>query len=134
MPGLSWKPQLHGEIYCSPACGGRCTKAAHDAAQEQAAALATRLGPGWTARVWENLGWHFSAISSCKRIEVYPSCSNQAPHQVLSYHALLGEPTRGGGVGGIWTGSGETPELAVSTAVKAAKEKVAWFQAIIEGL
>ena len=68
---LSWKPRLQGEIYCSPACGGGCTKVAHDAAKKQASELAKQLGKGWKPHVWENLGWFAKAISSCGRIKVY---------------------------------------------------------------
>lgn len=56
-----WTPVLRGDTYCSPACGAGCTKAAHDAAQRKAKALARRMGPGFKPRVWENLGWHYSA-------------------------------------------------------------------------
>lgn len=58
-----WTPRLSGSIFCSPACGGKCTKSAYDKAQRKAAALCDRLGPGWTPRVHENLGWHYSAIN-----------------------------------------------------------------------
>lgn len=54
-----WTPILRGDTYCSPACGGGCTKSAHDKALADAAALAERLGAGWTPHVWENLGWHW---------------------------------------------------------------------------
>ena len=47
-----------GLIYCAPWCGGRCKKADFDQATT-AAALAKRLGAGWKAEVWENLGWHW---------------------------------------------------------------------------
>ncbi|HEY4530112.1 MAG TPA: hypothetical protein VIG97_07265, partial [Luteimonas sp.] len=57
---LRWKPVLAGEIYCSPGCGMRCKRAAFDAATEQAAALAAKLGPAWKPKVWENLGWHYA--------------------------------------------------------------------------
>ncbi len=68
-PGLSWKPRLRAAdgrcaaIYCSPACGGGCTRAAFERAKEDAAKLCARLGPGWTPHVWENLGWHWCAKS-----------------------------------------------------------------------
>jgi hypothetical protein len=57
---LRWKPILTPDgIYCSPACGGRCTKSAFDLATSKAAELAARMGPGWKPNVWENLGWHW---------------------------------------------------------------------------
>ena len=32
--------------------------------------LAKSLGPRWKPHVWENLGWHYTAISPCGQIEV----------------------------------------------------------------
>lgn len=40
---LSWNPVLRGKIYCSPACGYRCTLAAHNKAQQDATAVAERF-------------------------------------------------------------------------------------------
>jgi hypothetical protein len=57
---LSWKPRLRGKIYCSSACGHRCTKHDYDDAVKNAKALAKKLGYGWKTRVWENMGWHYS--------------------------------------------------------------------------
>ncbi len=54
-----WTPVRSGRIYCSPACGGRCTFAAFTAAHREADKLVKVLGRGWTSRVWENLGWHW---------------------------------------------------------------------------
>lgn len=59
---LSWKPVLRGNIYCSPACGASCTKAAHDEAVKKAKALAKRMGKGWKIRVHENLGWFYAVV------------------------------------------------------------------------
>lgn len=61
-----WTPVRRGNgtkqtIYCSPACGGGCTWKAHQDAVKAGATLATRLGPAWQSRVWENLGWHYAA-------------------------------------------------------------------------
>ena len=58
-----WDPVLRGKTFCAPACGNHCTKAAHDKAQQDAKALAKRLGPEWKPRVWENLGWHYSVTA-----------------------------------------------------------------------
>lgn len=62
MSKLSWEPVRHATVYCAPACGGGCTLEAHDEAVKKAAALAKKLGPAWKPHVWENLGWHYSAI------------------------------------------------------------------------
>lgn len=57
--GDNWTPKLNGNVFCSPACGGRCKKTDYDRATELAGILATKLGRGWVPRVWENLGWYF---------------------------------------------------------------------------
>lgn len=54
---LSWKPQRRGEIYCSSACGGGCTYEAYERAKSQTEMLAKKLGKGWNATIFENLGW-----------------------------------------------------------------------------
>jgi hypothetical protein len=53
-------PILDGDVYCSRRCGCRCKKADYDRALEGAQAIVGLLGRGWSARVWENCGWHFS--------------------------------------------------------------------------
>lgn len=62
-------------------------------------ALVKRLGPGWTLRVWENLGWHYSA--TCAGMSVYPAYGG-------GFHTLLSaEAWKNGGPGGgevYWSG------------------------------
>jgi hypothetical protein len=50
-----------GKVFCSPWCGFKCTKAAHDRAVLEADLLCKALGPGWTPEVWENTGWNYAA-------------------------------------------------------------------------
>jgi hypothetical protein len=67
----NWTPQEQpGGIYCSPACGVRCTKSEHDEAHRLAAELCASLGDGWKPRVWENLGWHYSAEKG--KMKIHP--------------------------------------------------------------
>lgn len=58
-----WTPVENGHIYCSPACGMGCTKAAYEEAHQWAASAQKTLaltGMGhWEIDVWENLGWHW---------------------------------------------------------------------------
>jgi len=56
-----WKPVRRGGIYCSPRCGRGCTHEEYLTATEKAAGLCRQLGPQWEPKVWENLGWHYSA-------------------------------------------------------------------------
>lgn len=66
----SGKPVRKGKIYCSPRCGAGCTHADYIAAKDAAARLIIRLGKGWKARVWENLGWHWMVSNGA--VEVVP--------------------------------------------------------------
>ena len=56
-----WIPERNGEIYCSPACGRGCTFQEYELAMYNAGALCKLMGAGWSPRVWENLGWHYTA-------------------------------------------------------------------------
>ncbi len=67
-----WKPVRHGDTYCAPACGRGCTHIEFERATRKAKALAKQLGPSWKPNVWENLGWHYSAVSACGTIKVHP--------------------------------------------------------------
>lgn len=73
-PESDWTPRLqdNGRVYCSPACGFKCKKEAHDAALAAATALATRLGPEWEPHVWENCAWHYSANHKTGPMAVHP--------------------------------------------------------------
>jgi hypothetical protein len=67
--GLSRTPASRGGLYCSPACGAGCTRREHDQAVRDADRLVKRLrGSGWRAEVWENLGWHFRAVSGTVQV------------------------------------------------------------------
>lgn len=67
MKPLSWKPVRRGDIYCAPACGGKCQYIAYLAATSLANKLAKVMGHGWKPHVWENMGWHNEVVngSSC---------------------------------------------------------------------
>lgn len=54
------KPIRRGDVYCSRRCGAECTHAAYLAAMSTARRVVTQLGKGWHARVFDNLGWHWS--------------------------------------------------------------------------
>lgn len=81
-------------------------------AQALGEALVQRLGPDWTLRVHENMGWHYSARLGGLSVHEY---ANQRPH----YSVLLGDADRWPGTG-IWTGAGGTPEEAIENAVRQA--------------
>ena len=67
-----WTPIQDGEVYCSPACGADCTYASYLKALSDSCELCDRLGDGWMPIVWENLGWHYKAVSQSGTIRIYP--------------------------------------------------------------
>lgn len=129
-----WRPRRRGAVFCSPGCGGEqrsgCTWAAYGRAVDDGCVLAIRLdyavGPGWTVRVWENLGWHFCAVSPCGRIKVH--VSNRVPR---TYTAYLGEP---GFPGGRWVESDDSALGAVEAVLAAARRDLNKINAILRGL
>jgi len=124
-----WTPVRRGSIYCSPACGGDCTFDAYQVALKNAAKLAECLGPDWRGDVWENLGWHYRALSACKRIKVNPN--HWGGKNPESYSAFLGAPDF---PGGKWAVSGKTPEEAVKLVIAYAKKDVGAYVDLITGL
>ncbi len=114
-----------GGVYCSPACGNDCTYEAFDRAnrmaKELAKSLTAKTGRQWHPNVWENLGWHWSAVCEGSRLTVSP-----LNHGVDDgYHAFISmcdEPTIGGGE---FVASGPTAYHAVKAVVDKYKEDLA---------
>lgn len=107
-----WTPKLSGDLYCSPACGGGCTRKEYDAAMAVSQGIARRLGEGWAARVWENLGWHASAAHSSGLVTVYPNYRGVTHGRVTGYYVCLS-------VGGKqFTTDGRTPKDAIRKALE----------------
>lgn len=129
MKTLSWKPKRSGTVYCSPACGSNCTRKAFEEANAHAEMLCVRMGPGWTPRVWENMGWHWSVISPCKRIKIHPNIYWKTG-KIESYTAFLGEP----GSGGTWAEHGRTPHAAMRNVIRVGKADLAKMNAKLVGL
>lgn len=96
----------------------------YNMAEAKAELLARTLGPDWTVRVWENLGWHYSVESPCGRLSVQPLTDT-------NFIAFLGEP---GGIGGRWAEHGDTPQEAIDATVAVAVAEYNEIGAIIEGL
>ena len=86
--------------------------------------LAQTLGPGWTTRVWENLGWHYAVRSPCGRLSVHPSFG-------IGFTAFLNEP---GKIGGKWAEHGDTPLEAIDATIKEAKQEYDKIGAILKDL
>lgn len=117
----SWKPQRRGDIFCAPACGGGCTKKAHDAAQRKAKALAKRLGREWKPHVWENLGWHYSVGLADRRLHVH----ERRHGRELTYTAFFNPEADSGG--GRFAATARTPEAAVRKVMQEATQFVAFY-------
>lgn len=117
---LSWTPVANGLIYCAPACGHGCTQIQYGTAIHQAMALAMKLGPGWEPNVWENLGWHYKAISPCGLIKVHK------PQDGL-YTAFFGTPDSGG----RWFADNRTPKGAVAAVIAVAQAEADGIKALL---
>lgn len=102
---MDWKPSRRGPIYCSTACGGRCTYADYLKARSKAHKLAKRLGKGWQPHVWENLGWHYKVIFKAGILSVHSD--NSAWLEIEGRQWIEDEAT--------------TPELNVIKVVEAAR-------------
>jgi len=116
-----WDAVRRGPIFCSPACGGRCTWAAHLAATAAADKLAREMGPGWTPHVWENLGWHYSVLSPCRRLKIHPGGG--------TFTAFLGSAASSGGV---FAETARTPRAAIAAVRARAAAQLAESIAMLE--
>ena len=111
-PPGAWKPVRRGPVYCAPACGAGCTYAAFLKATRLAALMAAKLGTRWKPRVWENMGWHYSAVATFadgSRAEIYPG-SRPGERPWCSLHA-------GGERGRQFHANGRTPRAALMAVV-----------------
>jgi hypothetical protein len=89
-------------------------------ATKAAQALAAQLGAGWTSEVWENLGWHYAAISPCGRWKIHASRAYNCD-KPDSYTAFLGETDS---PGGYWAETAATPEEAIKKTINVARAEV----------
>lgn len=127
---IDWKPVRHGDVYCSPLCGGGCRIEAYERAVDVSNKIAADLGPGWKGRVWENLGWHASVISPCRRIRI----SLLTLPRDTDYMAFLGPVDEYDTCSGKWAESGRTPREAITNVLNAAKRDLGLITETIEGL
>lgn len=93
-------PVRQGDRYCSPSCGGGCTWKEYQQAVRDADQLVKQLrGEGWKPVVWENLGWHFQAVSG--PVQVYGD--RRGPGGKLRYSCMISDKEEGSGGSSIWT-------------------------------
>ncbi len=120
---LSWTPIRHGDRYCAPACGYGCTYADYRAAVKAAAKLAHTMGPDWSPGVWENLGWHYYAVSRCGRWKISSSVQGKP-----SYTASLSAPS---GTGACWMEHASTPQGAFHKVKAVAGDELARIASLL---
>ena len=111
----SWKPSRCGPIYCAPACGRKCTYIAFTRATKAAAKLVVRLGRGWKAKVFENLGWHYYATNKSMDLNVSYYANSTL------YMAILADE---------WVGYGASPEQAITETIYKAQPAIAEMRRI----
>ncbi len=88
---------------CADWCGYGCTQKMYDEALWTAQHTAKRLGDGWKAEVFENMGWHSKVVSENGRVSVSPP---NARAQSKHYTAYFDK-------GQHYSASGATPTAAV---------------------
>ena len=106
-----WKPRRKGKIYCSPACGCKCTHAAYLHAKEASKAARKELGKGWKANVFETCGWHWNVQlnDSISISPYYPHPLNRRDNKPDHYAVYLN------GIG-ISPSRGKTLKIALANA------------------
>jgi hypothetical protein len=78
----------------------------------------------WKVEIWENLGWHYAAISPCGRWKVHPHHKDSdVRKKVRSYSAFLGEKGR---AGGYWSEIANSARAAIVNTAKKAYEDIVW--------
>lgn len=120
---FSAPPVRSGGLYCAPWCGGGCTWAAFLAATKTSDLLAKKMGCGWTARVWENLGWHWEVRSPGGHIIIWP-----VTQSTRLFHSGLAEKNEDGM---RYTAIGSTPIKALNAVILVAKKDLAKIGAFI---
>jgi hypothetical protein len=110
---LSWRPRAKGEVFCSPACGHGCKRAAYVKAHARARAIARSLGKGWKPQVWENLGWHWGATRGSARVN----------------------PRSGGfwsTIDGSFVGEGRLPATALASSIQQVIQEIGRLRALLD--
>jgi hypothetical protein len=105
-----------------------------EAAVQAASKLADDCGKGYRGKVWENLGWHYRAVSPCGRVEVYYS-AGYGKKAKPSYSISIHEP------GGNGTSAAfghmpdrSTPKSAIDAGVAQVRRYINTLNDLVEGL
>lgn len=106
--GDRWTAIHDGDLFCSPACGHKCTRAAFDKATAGAAALVASLGEGWMPKVWENGGWYFHATKGTATVN-YCEGDGDFQAEICANHS--------NGKSQQFFGCGSTPRAAMEDAL-----------------
>lgn len=118
-----WTPVWEGDLYCSPGCGAKCTRAEYDHAWEVGTDAQRVLGEDWTIAVWENMGWHVRVTKG--PLSVRPRMPGwHLPKEITRWRCSVGAHHEGDTYnlnlpgGGFWEGEGTTPREAVQAAIR----------------
>lgn len=114
-----------GDIYCAPFCGRGCTHKQYLAAKGGAEKLVAQLGKGWKPRVWENMGWHYSAVSKDGRIKVHTHKYKGSPRDYTAFLGSADSP------GGRWAEHGKTPKAALQAVLALALDEQQEVNALV---
>lgn len=114
-----WAPVLKEDgTYCSPGCGRGCTKKEYDRACKDADNLVKLIKKGisgaWRAKVWENLGWHYSV--QCGLLSLH--CSNYPTGKYYTVLTSLNPKHVGCGDSRLEVISGKNPVKLIRKATK----------------
>jgi hypothetical protein len=98
-----------------------------------ASVLADMCGKGYRGKVWENLGWHFKAVSPCGRVEVYRNLHGSGGK--ASYNISIHEPD-GNGTSAAFGRMPYRPSAkgAIVAGVAQVRKHIRSLESIVEGL
>ncbi len=120
---LSWEPIRKGARYCAPACDRGCTWDEHQDAKFAAQRLVKRLGLPWEARVWENLGWHYSVrLGPVPGLVLFPNHDYNHGGRLVDYTAGIETGKYANGM--TYHATAPTPEDAIRAVCKLAQKDV----------
>ena len=114
-------------LYCSPQCGGGCTRAQHDAAQAAAErCLARMTTEGWKIKLTHNLGWFWSLEHKTGYLTVSGGQPQSFRDTNRGFYAMLSANEGSGTCDYIWSDSKEfsDPNRAVAHRLKWANDAV----------
>lgn len=109
---------------CADWCGRGCTEEEYQEAVNAGEIMAGQLGEGWGVKIWENMGWHHSAVSLSGTLQVRQMRGD-------GYVAFIHGAGDIGGQPGL-TGRGKTAREAVDATVALTRAEIAKLEGWLE--